>query len=240
MNRPVAQRAFTLIELLAVIAIMAIMLAIGTVALNSLNKATGVSAGTRGVMTALETARQNALTQRTYARVVFPYRGTTGAEIEGVLYYISYAVMVSNVLWEAPLTAWSYAPGYENFSYLPAGSVFASGSNTVGALDLLPNQLMTWRGFQDSNFTFTNTFGNLVTNTYVNMETVTERFAFIEFTPRGVSSRTLTVAVAQGSTAGWSGGGGATSPGTTSVVHGVNRAWLIVERGSGRIRVERP
>jgi prepilin-type N-terminal cleavage/methylation domain-containing protein len=240
MNPTPTPRAFTLVELLAVIAIMAILLAIGAVALNSLNKATGVSAGAQGVMTAIETARQNALTQRTYVRVVFPYRSTTGAELEGVIYYISYAVMVSNVLWDAPFPTWSYAPGYENFNYLPAGTVFPSGSNTVGALDLLPNQRMSWRGFENSDFVYTNLSGILTTNRYVNLNTVTENFAYIEFTPRGVSSRTLTVAVAQGSTAGWSSGGGPSSPGTTSVVHGVNRALLIVERGSGRVRLERP
>jgi prepilin-type N-terminal cleavage/methylation domain-containing protein len=237
---PRYRSGFTLIELLAVILIMAIMLGIGVIAVNSLNKASAVSSGGRGVLTACEMARQYALTHRTYVRVVFPYKDTksgtsggTAGQLGGDVRYVSYSVMASNIAWQPPFVSWQYLPAYENLHYLPAGSVFPSGSNAVGALDLLSIQVMPWKYLGRPSFTYTNT-SSLATNiSYDGIVGLDERFAYIEFNPRGFSSRTLTVSVVQGSTLGWD------TTASTAIVAGVDRAWIIVDKNSGRVRLER-
>ena len=102
---------FTLVEMLTVLVIMGIIMGIGIPAVTNLMKSSGLSAATRQVHNTLSFARQYAITQRVYARVVFPYNTS-----QSNMLYQTYAVMCRNAA-----GAWQYASKWES---LPIGVVF--------------------------------------------------------------------------------------------------------------------
>src|SRR6266446_6683306 len=84
---------FTLIEMLTVIVIIGIVVAMTIPAVTNLMKSGGVTAASREVGNTLGLARQLAITQRTYARVVFPYSQSGNAQQD--MWYRTYAVMTN-------------------------------------------------------------------------------------------------------------------------------------------------
>jgi prepilin-type N-terminal cleavage/methylation domain-containing protein len=125
---------FTLIELLAVLVIASVLIGLTIPAVTKLMSSSGVSAASREVANMLGLARQVAVTQRTYARVVFPY-SQTGSHPE--MWYRAYAVMTNRDNSASPATPWVYATKWE---YLPVGAVFLDVAHSPtptpkGALD---------------------------------------------------------------------------------------------------------
>jgi prepilin-type N-terminal cleavage/methylation domain-containing protein len=132
MRRP-RTKGFTLIEMLTVIVIVGIVLGITIPAVTNLMKSGGLNAASREVSNTLGLARQLAITQRTYARVVFPYSATPVAQRD--MWYRTYAVMTNRV--NTAAANWRYASKWE---YLPIGVTFwdfvpAVGQPASGALD---------------------------------------------------------------------------------------------------------
>src|ERR1700733_3301654 len=107
---------FTLIELLVVLVIAGILIGLAIPAVTNLMSSGGVSAASREVANTLGLARQVAITQRTYARVVFPYDTTA---IRPDMQYRTYAVMTNRN--NAVAGGWTYLTKWE---YLPLGAVF--------------------------------------------------------------------------------------------------------------------
>jgi hypothetical protein len=71
-----------------------------------------------------------AITQRTYARVVFPSLDT---KTQQDMWYRTYAVMTNRVNTPAAAAGWAYVSKWE---YLPVGVIFQYGNApTVGSLD---------------------------------------------------------------------------------------------------------
>src|ERR1043166_5455125 len=99
---------FTLIEMLTVIVIIGIVLAISIPAVTNLMKSGGLRAATREVSNTLGLARQLAITQRTYARVVFPY-SATGSQPD--MWYRTYTVMTNRD--NTATAGWTYASKWE-------------------------------------------------------------------------------------------------------------------------------
>ena len=131
MTRP-RTTGFTLIEMLAVIVIIGIVVAMTIPAVTNLMKSGGVTAASREVSNTLGLARQLAITQRTFSRVVFPY-GQSGPKTQD-MWYRTYAVMTNRDNSAAALAGWAYASKWE---YLPVGAVFLNvvpGAG-LGALD---------------------------------------------------------------------------------------------------------
>lgn len=112
---------FTLIEMLVVMVIAGILIGLTIPAVTSLMSAGGVNAASREVANTLSLARQVAITQRVYARVVFQYSATIGAVIHPDMQYRTYAVMTNRSNSAPPLTPWVYMTKWE---YLPLGAVF--------------------------------------------------------------------------------------------------------------------
>ena len=96
--------------------IVGILIGLSVPAVTSLMSSSGVSAASREVGNMLGLARQVAITQRTYARVVFPYSGTG---IHPEMWYQTYAVMTNRN--NSLATGWTYMTKWE---YLPLGAVF--------------------------------------------------------------------------------------------------------------------
>src|SRR5580700_6564072 len=107
---------FTLVEMLTVLVIVAILIGLAIPAVTNLMKSGGVSAAAREVANTISLARQYAITQRTYARVVFPY-SQTGSRPD--MWYRAYAVMTNRN--NTAATGWAYLSKWE---YLPIGAVF--------------------------------------------------------------------------------------------------------------------
>lgn len=107
---------FTLVELLTVMVIALILIGLAIPAVERLMSSGGVSAASREVANTLGLARQFAITQRVYARVVFPYNATTS---QPDMQYRAYAVITNRN--NTVTTGWAYMTKWE---YLPLGAVF--------------------------------------------------------------------------------------------------------------------
>jgi type II secretory pathway pseudopilin PulG len=117
--------------MLTVLVIMGIMFGIGIPAVTNLMKSGGLNSATRQVSNALSQARQYAITQRVYARVVFAF-GTSGPGNPQDMLYRTYAVMTNP---DRTIPAnWTYATKWE---YLPTGEVFLKTAFPVGSLGAL-------------------------------------------------------------------------------------------------------
>lgn len=217
---------FTLIEMLVVIVIVGIMLALTIPAVTTMMKASGVSVATRQVSNTLGLARQLAITQRIYARVVFPYDTTPPIPAGSAdMLYRSYAVMTNR---DNTTTAnWRYASKWE---YLPVGVVFPNNvaALAAGALND-PNSLNRQLGLP-------------FPNTVVAPATT---LAYIEFGPTG-AAKALTVAGGGDSivviTEGFA-NSGSTPTLTSKTSSGLllaNVATNTVNSLVGRIKVTRP
>jgi prepilin-type N-terminal cleavage/methylation domain-containing protein len=124
---------FTLVEMLTVMVIAAILIGLAVPAVTKLMSSGGASAGSREVANTLGLARQVAITQRTYARVVFPYSQTVNRPD---MWYRTYAVMTNR--YNTVAGGWAYLTKWE---YLPLGVVFLDNNHSPaspppnGALD---------------------------------------------------------------------------------------------------------
>jgi prepilin-type N-terminal cleavage/methylation domain-containing protein len=172
---------FTLIEMLVVIVVVAIMAAIAIPAVTNLMKSGGVNSATREVANTLGLARQLAVTQRIYARVVFPY-SLTGSRPD--MWYLTYAVMTNRN--NTVASGWTYASKWE---FLPVGAIFLNNNPSGvtplpsggGSLDDLNSlSVQSSLPFPDTNPSH---IGQL---------------AYIEFGPTGVASTLSAVAITEG------------------------------------------
>jgi hypothetical protein len=206
--------------MLTVIVIMGIIMGIGIPAVTNLMKSGGLSSATRQVHNALTLARQCAITQRVYARVVFAF-GTPSTLNPQDMLYRTYAVMYKNA------GVWQYISKWE---YLPVGAVFLKTvpGGGLGALDDNTSSLL-----QQGSLPFP------IPGYPANVGTL----AYIEFTPTGaatpfsasVGSSTLAI------TEGFMPSSGTPTP-TSKTTAGllVNVATLTVDNIVGHIKVTRP
>jgi len=211
---------FTLIEMLTVIAIIGILLAATLPAVNSLMKSTGLSVATREVANTLSLARQLAITQRVYARVVFPY-SKTGSQPD--MWYRTYAVMTNND--NTATLVWKYVSKWE---YLPVGVVFLNAipGGGLGALDDLASlKEEPLLPFPDT------TFGDNGTLSYVEFNPTG---AATPLTAGGVTPSVLVI------TEGFTSGGVPTPTSKTSAGTLANVGTITVDALVGRIQVTRP
>jgi prepilin-type N-terminal cleavage/methylation domain-containing protein len=117
--RPSLRSGFTLAELLAVIIIMAIMMAVAAPGLRGLTKSAGLRGATLQVKTALDQARQHALTYRQDTGVLFP-AWPNDPKLDGSKAYRAIAVYSTNFL-----TDWQF---------LPAGILVARSNLTATSI----------------------------------------------------------------------------------------------------------
>ena len=209
---------FTLIEMLVVVVVVAIMAAIAIPAVTNLIKSGGVNSATREVANTLGLARQLAVTQRIYARVVFPY-SSTGNRPD--MWYLSYAVITNRN--NTVTSGWGYASKWE---YLPVGAVFLNNNPSGvtplpsggGSLDD-PNSLKVQSGLP---FPDTSHNGQL---------------AYIEFGPTGVASISSALAITEGFM-----NGSVPQPTTSKTSSNTlaNLTTINVDSLVGRIQVTRP
>ncbi len=116
--------------MLVVLVIAGMLISLTIPAVTKLMSSGGVSAGSREVANTLGLARQVAITQRTYARVVFPYR-QTGNRPD--MWYRTYAVMTNR--YNTVANGWACMTKWE---YLPLGAVFLD-LNLPAPLTQLPS-----------------------------------------------------------------------------------------------------
>lgn len=124
---------FTLIELLTVLVIAGILIGLAVPAVTRLVSSGGVSAASREVANTLGLARQAAITQRTYARVVFPY-SQTGSGNHPEMEYRAYAIVTNR--YNTVASGWAYLSKWE---YLPVGAVFLQQNLSLAGVQNLPN-----------------------------------------------------------------------------------------------------
>ena len=156
---------FTLIEMLTVMLIIGIILSISIPAFTNLMKSGGLNSATRQVSNTLSLARQLAITQRMYTRVVFPYQLTFANTLAPR--YLSYAV----VSVDASGNLIAYLTKWES---LPVGVVFlnnpAPGSGSLDNL-LISTSPKMWFPYKSGTPSPT-----------------PETLAYIEFNPTGVAT----------------------------------------------------
>jgi hypothetical protein len=206
--------------MLTVIVIIGVVLAISIPAVTNLMKSGGLNAGTRGIYNTLGLARQLAITQRIYARVVFPYDGSPLAHRD--MRYRTYAVMTNRV--RTATADWRYATKWE---YLPIGAIFHDIVPPGGAASGSLNDTVSLNSEPNLPFPDAGNVGEL---------------AYIEFGPTGAATP---VAVGGGNstlaiTEGFVSGGAPTPTSKTSSNTLVNVGTLTVNSLVGRIKVGRP
>jgi len=212
---------FTLIEMLTVLAIIAVLLAATLPTVTHLVKSSGLTVATREVSNTLSLARQLAITQRVYARVVFPY-SATGSVPNKDMQYRAYAVITNQVNTTTAFQEWRYASKWE---YLPVGVVFLNAipGGGLGALDDT-SSLDT----ESLPFPEPGAFGQL---------------AYIEFNPTGVAAPLTTGTLGSSTlaiTEGFTSGGTPTATSRTISNTMANYATITVDALVGRIQVTRP
>ncbi len=221
---------FTLVEMLVVMVIAGILIGLSIPAVTSLMSSGGVGAGAREVANTLNLARQVAITQRTYARVVFQYSGTVGSVIHPDMQYRAYAVMTNRNNSATPPTPWVYMTKWE---YLPLGAVFLQTipGGGLGALDDLNSLNQAQLPFPSA--AFPNNIAML---------------AYIEFGPTGAgtavppnSATSSTLAITEGFTTvnGNTATPRATAPTKTSASTLANLTTISVDPFVGRVQVAR-
>jgi prepilin-type N-terminal cleavage/methylation domain-containing protein len=127
-RRPEA--AFTLVELLAVIGIMGLLAAVGVPALKGLTGSGGRKQALSQVISALEIARNTAISTGTNAAVIFPHDGFTATGVDPATYKFRSMAIVSyfdttiatntnsNIPFEKLISSWIVLP--QGISFLPA------------------------------------------------------------------------------------------------------------------------
>ena len=122
--------AFTLVELLAVVGIMGLLAAVAVPALKGLTGSGGRKQALNQVISALEIARNTAISTRTNAAVIFPHDGFTATGIDPAPYKFRSMAIVSyfdttiatntnsNVPFEKLVSSWIVLP--QGISFLPA------------------------------------------------------------------------------------------------------------------------
>jgi prepilin-type N-terminal cleavage/methylation domain-containing protein len=229
---------FTLIEMLTVIVIIGIVVAMTIPAVTNLMKSGGVSAASREVANTLGLARQLAITQRTFARVVFPCNlPQTPPDVSPPeMWYRTYAVMTNRDNSVAAAAGWAYASKWE---YLPVGAVFLDKTH-IG-LSPSPPPLHNPGALDDTDFLNEQRISFPIPGNLVNKATI----AYIEFGPTGTATP-LTVgggASVLAMTEGFVGGTPpAPTPTTTKTSGGTlaNLTTISVDSLVGRIQVARP
>ena len=172
-------KGFTLIEMLTVIVIIGILLAATLPAVTHLMKSSALSIATRQVANTLGLARQLAITQRVYARVVFPYfDAAVTQQDQKDMWYRTYAVMTNRD--DTVALGWTYASKWE---YLPLGVVFLK--------DKLPTPPPDPGSLEALNTTPWSA-------EYPSISYPSRPLAYIEFTPTGAAKNTATLTYQEG------------------------------------------
>jgi prepilin-type N-terminal cleavage/methylation domain-containing protein len=124
------QSAFTLVELLAVVGIMGLLAAVGVPALKGLTGSGGRKQALNQVISALEIARNTAISTGTNAAVIFPHDGFTASGVDPTPYKFRSMAIVSyfdttiatntnsNISYEKLVSSWIVLP--QGISFLPA------------------------------------------------------------------------------------------------------------------------
>ena len=122
--------AFTLVELLAVVGIMGLLAAVGVPALKGLTGSGGRKQALSQVISALEIARNTAISTGTNAAVIFPHDGFTATGVDPAPYKFRSMAIVSyfdttiatntnsNISYEKLVSSWIVLP--QGISFLPA------------------------------------------------------------------------------------------------------------------------
>ena len=172
--------AFTMIELLAVLVIAAVLVGLSVPTLERLMNGGGVGAAAREVSNMLGYARQIAITQRIYARVVFPCKSTN---IHSEMWYRSYAIMTNRD--NSAATTWAYVTKWE---YLPPGTFFFGGDSSTQIMAPVPD---SGTGSLDDSSSLnvgnTGTGGGRMFFPYTGVG-LGRQLAYIEFGPTGAAT----------------------------------------------------
>lgn len=159
--------------MLAVLVIAGILIGLSIPAVTKLMSSGGVSAGSREVANMLGLARQCAITQRVYARVVFPCVATFKLP---AMWCRTYAIMTNR---DNTVTGgWAYMTKWE---YLPQGAVFIDNS----ALPMGSPTLGVGSGALDDPNSLKN---QSLLFPIPGMAFFTAPLAYIEFGPTGAST----------------------------------------------------
>jgi prepilin-type N-terminal cleavage/methylation domain-containing protein len=160
-----SRRGFTLAELLAVIIIMAILMAVAVPGLRGLTKSAGLRGATLQVKTALDQARQHAISFRQDTGVLFP-AWANDPKTEDSKAYRAIAVYSTNFL-----TDWQFLPAgiLVARSNLLATSATDRKNSVQGLSGSTPYCLFNHQGRRNGEFTmivydgFVGAGGNIVT-----------------------------------------------------------------------------